>query len=88
MGYNFAGDGEGDQLFLLPPDPRDWLPERHLAWELRALMASLDLSAFMSWYRADGQGRPAYHPQVMVTLIGYCYCKGLRSSRAIEMATG
>jgi transposase len=87
MGYSFAGGGDGDQLFLLPPDPRDWLPPRHLAWELRALVAEMDLSSFMSWYRADGQGRRAYHPQLMVTLIGYCYCKGLRSSRAIEMAT-
>jgi transposase len=87
MGYSFAGGGDGDQLFLLPPDPRDWLPPGHLAWELRALVAGMDLSAFLSWYRADGQGRPAYHPQLMVTLIGYCYCKGLRSSRAIEMAT-
>jgi transposase len=87
MAGNFAGGGDGDQLFLLPPDPREWLPPRHLAWELRALVAGLDLSSFMSWYRADGQGRPAYHPRLMVTLIGYCYCKGLRSSRAIEMAT-
>lgn len=56
MGYSFAGGGEADQLFLLPPDPREWLPERHLAWELRSLVAGLDLSPFMSWYRADGQG--------------------------------
>jgi transposase len=87
MGYNFEGGGGGDQLFLLPPDPRDWLPPGHLAWELRALVAGLDMSPFLSWYRADGQGRPAYHPELMVTLIGYCCCKGLRSSRAIEMAT-
>jgi transposase len=87
MGYNFAGGWDGDQLFLLPPDPRDWLPPRHLAWELRALVAGMDLSPFTAWYRADGLGRPAYDPQLMVTLIGYCYCKGLRSSRAIEMAT-
>jgi hypothetical protein len=31
MGYNFAGGGDGDQVFLMPPDPRDWLPEGHLA---------------------------------------------------------
>jgi transposase len=87
MGYNFAGAGEGDQLLLMPPDPREWLPPGHLAWELRELVAGLDLAPFMAWYRADGQGRPAYHPQLMVTLICYCYCKGVRSSRAIEMAT-
>jgi hypothetical protein len=21
-----------EQVFLMPPDPRDWLPEGHLAW--------------------------------------------------------
>src|SRR5260221_662976 len=47
----------------------------------------MDLASFTSWYRADGQGRPAYHPAMMVTLAGYCFCKGIRSSRAIEMAT-
>jgi transposase len=87
MGYNFTGGGGGDQLFLMPPDPREWLPPRHLAWELRELVAVLDLAGFMAWYRADGQGRPAYHPQLMVTLVCYCYCKGIRSSRAIEMAS-
>ena len=35
MVYNFAGGGDGDQVFLMPPDARDWLPARHLAWALR-----------------------------------------------------
>jgi transposase len=89
MGYNFAGGGGGggDQGWLLPPDPREWLPGRHLAWELRAAVAGMDLAPFAVWYRADGQGKRAYHPRLMVALIMYCYCKGIRSSRAIEMAT-
>jgi transposase len=86
MGYNFAGGG-GDQVYLLPPDPREWLPRRHLAWELRAAVADMDLAPFAAWYRADGQGKKAYHPRLMVALVMYCYCKGIRSSRAIEMAT-
>ena len=85
MGYNF--DGGGDQVYLLPPDPREWLPGRHLAWELRAAVADMDLAPFLAWYRADGQGKKAYHPRLMVALVMYCYCKGIRSSRAIEMAT-
>src|SRR6202035_1371502 len=47
----------------------------------------MDLAPFTAWYRADGQGKKAYHPQLMVMLIMYCYCKGIRSSRAVEMAT-
>ena len=34
-----------------------------------------------------GQGHPGYHRAMMVTLAGYCFCKGIRSSRAIAMAT-
>jgi transposase len=87
MGYNFAGGGDGDQVFLMPPDPRDWLPPGHLAWAVRRVAAELDLAPFLSAYRADGQGNTAYHPRMMVALIVYCYAKGIRSSRAIEMAT-
>lgn len=84
--YNFVA-GERDQLFLLPPDARDWLPASHLAWGVLEQAAGMDVSLFLAWYRADGQGRPAYHPASMVALVMYCYCKGIRSSRAIEMAT-
>src|SRR3984957_12351380 len=86
MGYNFAV-AERDQLFLLPPDARDWLPAGHLAWAVLDQVAQLDLAPFLAGDRADGQGKKAYHPGVMVALILYCYCKGIRSSRAIEMAT-
>jgi transposase len=87
MAYNFAGGGDGDQVFLLPPDPRDWLPEGHLAWAVRRSAGELDLAPFLAAYRADGQGKRAYHPRMMVALIVYCYAKGIRSSRAVEMAT-
>jgi transposase len=87
MPQNFIrGDGPG-QGYLLPPDVRDWLPAGHLAWELMDLAAGVDLAPFTSWYRADGQGRAAYHPGVMVALVCYCFCKGIGSSRAIEAAT-
>jgi transposase len=86
MGYSFAG-GDGDQVFLLPPDAREWLPAGHLAWGVLEQARRMDVSAFPGWYRSDGQGRRAYHPAVMVALVMYCYCKGIRSSRAIEMAT-
>ena len=86
MGQNFV-TAEPGQLFLLPPDAREWLPGRHLAWAVLEAAGELDLAPFTAWYRADGQGRPAYHPRLMVGLVMYCYCRGIRSSRAIEMAT-
>src|SRR5262245_4579450 len=87
MGYNFAGGGGGDQVYLLPPDPREWLPRGHLAWAVRGQVSQMDLAPFVARYRADGQGEKAYHPRLMVGLVMYCYCKGIRASRAIEMAT-
>lgn len=75
-----------DQGFLLPVDVREWLPEDHLAWCLIDVVAQLDLGGFRAVYRADGQGRPALDPAVMVALILYCYCTGVRSSRAVERA--
>jgi transposase len=84
---NFVtGDGP-DQGWLMPVDPREWLPERHLAWSVLEQVGQMDLSAFENRYRADGQGGKAYHPAMMTGLLLYCYCKGLRSSREIEMAT-
>jgi len=54
---------------------------------VRRSVRKLDLAPFLAAYRADGQGSTAYHPGMMVALIVYCDCKGIRSSRAIEMAT-
>ena len=87
MGYNFVGGVDGDQVFLMPPDPREWLPAGHLAWAVREAARELDIAPFLAAYRADGQGRPAYHPRMMAALVIYCYAKGIRSSRAVEMAT-
>ena len=87
MGRYFRKADSADQGYLMPPDARQWLPERHLAWALLKLAGELDLAGFEARYRADGQGRAAYDPAMMVTLVMYCYCKGIRSSRGIEMAT-
>jgi transposase len=75
-----------DQVLLLPPDLRDWLPEGHLAWFVLAVVEEMDLYAFYRAYRHDGHGRPAHDPQMMVALLLYAYCKGQRSSRVIERA--
>jgi transposase len=85
VGYNFLLYG-CDQDFLLPPGARDWLPAGHLSWAVTDAVGELDLSAFLAYYRGDGKGRPAYHPKMMTSLVLYCYCKGIRSSRAVEMA--
>ncbi|MBP2326518.1 transposase [Kibdelosporangium banguiense] len=85
MGFNFVSC-DSDRAFALPQDVREWLPPGHLCWRVLDVVGQLDLSGFLAGYRADGQGRAAYPPALMVALLFYCYHKGIRSSRAIEAA--
>ena len=73
-----------EQELLLPPSLREWLPEDHLAWFVVDAVAPMDLAAFYGAYRADGHGRAAHDPAMMVTLLLYAYAIGERSSRRIE----
>ena len=79
-------DCDRDQLFLLPPSMRDWLPEAHLAFFVIDVVSMIDTSAFHAPHPNDGAGRPAYHPEMMLALLLYSYCSGMRSSRRIERA--
>ena len=83
MAQNFLGC-DRDQSLLLPPDLRDWLDEDHLAWFVIEAIEGLDLEPFYAAYRADGHGRAAHDPKMMLTLLTYAYCVGERSSRGIE----
>ncbi len=73
-----------DQPLLLPVDMREWLPEDDLAFVVLDAVATLDLGEFRRRYRADGHGRAAFDPEMMVALVLYGYCQGERSSRVIE----
>jgi transposase len=83
MPQNFI-ESRRAQGFLLPPDVREWLATDHLAWFVIDAVGEMDLAAFYSAYRADGHGRAAYEPSMMVTLLMYAYSTKQRSSRAIE----
>jgi transposase len=83
MAYNFLAC-DRDQAFLLPPDLRDWLPSDHLAWFVLDVVDQLDLGPFLKAYRADGHGRAAYAPRMLLAVLLYGYCTGVRSSRQIE----
>src|SRR5438132_401645 len=77
-----------DQQLLLPPDMRQWLPEGDLALFLSDVVDELDLAAiYRSYETGDGRGQPPYEPAMMVKVLLYAYCTGLRSSRKIEQAT-
>src|SRR4051812_19066389 len=85
MAQRFLGC-DRDQVFLLPPSVDDWLPADHFARFVIAAVEEMDLSAFYGDYRADGHGRPAHDPAMMVALLVYAYARGQRSSRVIERA--
>jgi transposase len=83
MAPNFI-ECDREQAFLMPPSLRDWVPEDHLVWTILGAVEEMDLSDFYADYRADGHGRPAYDPKMMVALLLYAYAKGNRSSRGVE----
>jgi transposase len=83
MGQNFLSC-DREQELLLPPSLREWLPEDHLAWFVLDAVEAIDLAGFYASYRADGWGRAAHDPAMMVALLLYAYALGERSSRRIE----
>jgi transposase len=83
MAQNFLSC-DREQAYLMPPSLREWLPGDELAWCVLDAVAEMDLSAIYGDYRADGHGRAAFDPSMMVALLLYAYAVGERSSRAIE----
>jgi transposase len=73
-----------DQMFLLPPSLRDWLPENHLVYFVSDVIDQLDLSTIESIYEKDDRGQPPYHPRMMTKILVYAYCVGVFSSRKIQ----
>jgi transposase len=85
MAYNLLSC-DRDQGYLMAPSLRDWLPEGDLAWFILDAVEQIDLSEFYAVYRNDGWGAAAYDPGMMVAVLLYAYCQGLRSSRRIARA--
>jgi transposase len=75
-----------EQVFLLSPSLREWVPEDLLVWMVLDAVAEMGLGAFCACCRAGGHGWPACVPSMMVALLLYAYARGNRSSRAIERA--
>jgi transposase len=73
-----------EQDFLLPPSPREWLPEDHLVYFVSDLVDQLDLAAITAPYEAEERGSPPYHPVMMTKVLVYAYCVGVFSSRKIQ----
>ena len=77
-----------DQLYLLPPSPREWLSKDHLVYFLLDIIGELDVSAIeRQALGGDPRGEQPYNSRMMLALLIYGYCTGVRSSRKIERAT-
>lgn len=77
-----------DQTFLLPPSPRDWLGEDHLVFFVMDVVDTLDIGEIDRKYQEkDHRGERPYDPRMLLGLLIYGYCVGVRSSRRLERAT-
>ena len=74
-----------DAIMLVPPSLDEWLPQNHLSRFIAEIVDTLDLDRFYSSYRKV-KGQPPYDPQLMVRVLLYGYCVGVRSSRELERA--
>ena len=70
-----------DQLFLLPPDLKQWLAEDDLVYFIIDVVNELNLEPIYALYDASKGGQPPYNPRMMVGLLLYAYCMGMPSSR-------
>lgn len=78
---------EPDKPLELAPDIKKWLPPDHLALFISDVVDTLDLGEITEEYLHLQGGHPAYHPAMMLKLLFYGYCVGIRSSRRIEQKT-
>jgi len=73
-----------DEVMLMSPDPRDWLPADHVMWFLIDAVAAMDTSPLHGRAKLGGAGRAPYDPEMLLAVLIYAYAGGLRSSRKIE----
>lgn len=69
---------------LLPPDLREWVSGNDLAHFILEAVEGADLRA--ARVNSRGTGSAQYPPTMMLSVLIYCYARGIYSSRAIERA--
>jgi transposase len=68
-------------MFLLPPSLDEWVRQDHPARVFSEVVDRIDTSQFRD---PKDEGRPAYHPTMMLKVLLWGYATGVRSSRKIE----
>jgi transposase len=64
-------------MFLLPPSLNEWVREDHPSRVFSEIIDKLDTTAFR---QPKEEGRPAYHPAMMIKVLLWGYATGVRSS--------
>lgn len=77
-----------NQNMLFGPNIKEWLPRDHLAYFIDELVENLDLGEIEDYYlKKSRAGQAAYDPRLLLKLLIYGNCTGIRSSRKLEQAT-
>jgi transposase len=77
-----------DQLFVLPPDMREWLAVDHPVYLVIRGVELMDTSAFHAGRRLGGAGTAGYDPDMLLTVLVWAYAHGVMSSRRMEELCG
>jgi transposase len=73
-----------DQVFLLPPSMREWLPAGHPVWLVIEAVALMDTSAFHAGRKTGGAGAAGYDPDMLLAVLVWAYAHRVTSSRRME----
>ena len=74
------------QQFLFPPALEDWVAADHPARFLREFVDQLDLPALGFVMPVAVEGRPPYHPSLLLKIWLYGYYHRIRATRKLEAA--
>jgi len=76
---------DDEETRLIPVNFKAQLQRGTFEYALNDLIENkLDLTGFDEHYKNDDEGRPAYHPAVLLKIVLFAYSRGITSSREIE----
>lgn len=62
----------------------DWLRPDHMARFISDVIEEIDINKIQIVYETELRGYPPYHPRMMLKILVYGYCTGVRSSRKLS----
>ncbi|MBV7282860.1 IS1182 family transposase [Corynebacterium sp. TAE3-ERU30] len=72
------------QNWLFPPSIEELIPAHHPVRIVNGVIETMDLSSLYEVYYKEG--KPAFHPKMMLKIMVYAYMDNIYSSRKIEKA--